>query len=82
MGEVEPFVDEALVPWFYRTLRHAAIDRFRRREAASRALEAIDVGGKAVKAQSATSPFDSWPTSAAPLLSGLVSSTSSPRGDP
>jgi RNA polymerase sigma-70 factor (ECF subfamily) len=32
---------EALVPWFYRTLRNAAIDRFRRREAAARALEAF-----------------------------------------
>jgi RNA polymerase sigma-70 factor (ECF subfamily) len=33
--------DEGLVPWFYRTLRNAAIDRFRRREAAGRALEAF-----------------------------------------
>ena len=32
-------VDEGLVPWFYRTLSNAAIDRFRRREAAGRALE-------------------------------------------
>jgi RNA polymerase sigma factor (sigma-70 family) len=32
---------EALVPWFYRTLRNAAIDRFRRQGAASRALEAF-----------------------------------------
>jgi RNA polymerase sigma-70 factor (ECF subfamily) len=32
---------EALVPWFYRTLRNAAIDRFRRGEAAARALEAF-----------------------------------------
>jgi RNA polymerase sigma factor (sigma-70 family) len=30
---------EALVPWFYRTLRNAAIDRFRRQGAADRALE-------------------------------------------
>jgi RNA polymerase sigma factor (sigma-70 family) len=29
---------EALVPWFYRTLRNAAIDRFRRQGAADRAL--------------------------------------------
>ena len=29
--------DEALVPWFYRTLRNAAIDQFRRRGAADRA---------------------------------------------
>jgi RNA polymerase sigma-70 factor, ECF subfamily len=32
---------EGLVPWFYRTLRNAAIDRFRRREAAGRAVEAF-----------------------------------------
>ena len=33
--------DEAIVPWFYRTLRNAAIDRFRRTETATRALEAF-----------------------------------------
>jgi RNA polymerase sigma factor (sigma-70 family) len=33
--------DEAIVPWFYRTLRNAAIDRFRRRGAADRAYEAF-----------------------------------------
>lgn len=33
--------DEGVVPWFYRTLRNAAIDRFRRREAAGRAVEAF-----------------------------------------
>jgi RNA polymerase sigma factor (sigma-70 family) len=33
--------DEGLVPWFYRTLKHAAIDQFRRRAAASRALDAF-----------------------------------------
>ena len=33
--------DEGLVPWFYRTLRNAAIDRFRRRESAGRAVEAF-----------------------------------------
>jgi RNA polymerase sigma factor (sigma-70 family) len=33
--------DEAVVRWFYRTLRNAAIDRFRRREAAVRAVEAF-----------------------------------------
>ena len=33
--------DEALVPWFYRTLRNAAIDRFRRQGAAERGLEAF-----------------------------------------
>ena len=29
--------DEAVVPWFYRTLRNAAIDQFRRRGAAAQA---------------------------------------------
>jgi RNA polymerase sigma-70 factor (ECF subfamily) len=33
--------DEGLVPWFYRLLRNAAIDQFRRRGPASRALEAF-----------------------------------------
>ena len=32
---------DALVPWFYRTLRNAAIDRHRRAGTASRALEAF-----------------------------------------
>ena len=33
--------DEGVVPWFYRTLRNAAIDRFRRLGTASRAVEAF-----------------------------------------
>jgi RNA polymerase sigma factor (sigma-70 family) len=33
--------DEGVVPWFYRTLKNAAIDQFRRRASASRALEAF-----------------------------------------
>lgn len=33
--------DEALVPWFYRTLRNAAVDQFRRRGAADRAVDAF-----------------------------------------
>ena len=33
--------DEAIVPWFYRTLRNAAIDQFRRRSAADRAFGAF-----------------------------------------
>jgi RNA polymerase sigma-70 factor (ECF subfamily) len=33
--------EEAVVPWFYRTLRNAAFDRFRRREVADRAVEAF-----------------------------------------
>jgi RNA polymerase sigma-70 factor (ECF subfamily) len=32
---------ESVVPWFYRTLRNAAIDQFRRRGAAARAVEAF-----------------------------------------
>lgn len=31
--------DEGIIPWFYRTLRNAAIDQFRRRGAAGRAYE-------------------------------------------
>jgi RNA polymerase sigma-70 factor (ECF subfamily) len=33
--------DEGIVPWFYRTLRNAATDQFRRRGAADRALAAF-----------------------------------------
>ena len=33
--------DEGIVPWFYRTLRNAAIDQFRRRGAAHRAYESF-----------------------------------------
>jgi RNA polymerase sigma-70 factor (ECF subfamily) len=33
--------DEGVVPWFYRTLRNAAIDHFRRSGTASRAVEAF-----------------------------------------
>lgn len=33
--------DEGVVPWFYRSLRNAAIDQFRRRGAATRAVEAF-----------------------------------------
>jgi RNA polymerase sigma-70 factor (ECF subfamily) len=33
--------DESIVPWFYRSLRNAAIDQFRRRGAAERAAEAF-----------------------------------------
>ena len=32
---------DAIVPWFYRTLRNAAVDQFRRRAAAERAHEAF-----------------------------------------
>jgi RNA polymerase sigma-70 factor (ECF subfamily) len=34
-------VDESVVPWFYRTLRNAAIDQLRRRGTAARAIEAF-----------------------------------------
>jgi RNA polymerase sigma factor (sigma-70 family) len=33
--------DEGVIPWFYRTLRNAAVDRFRRLGAADRAYEAF-----------------------------------------
>ena len=33
--------EEAIVPWFYRTLRNAAIDRYRRQGTADRALAAF-----------------------------------------
>jgi len=33
--------DEGVVPWFYRLLRNAAIDQFRRRGAANRAIDAF-----------------------------------------
>jgi RNA polymerase sigma-70 factor (ECF subfamily) len=33
--------DEGIVPWFYRVLRNAALDQFRRRGAAARAYEAF-----------------------------------------
>ena len=33
--------DEGIVPWFYRVLRNAAIDRMRRRGTATRAMEAF-----------------------------------------
>jgi RNA polymerase sigma-70 factor (ECF subfamily) len=33
--------EEAVVPWFYRTLRNAAVDQFRRRGAAERAYQAF-----------------------------------------
>lgn len=33
--------DEGVVPWFYRVLRNAAIDHYRRQETSARALEAF-----------------------------------------
>lgn len=40
-GRIKRRSNQGLVPWFYRTLRNAAIDRFRRRASASRAVEAF-----------------------------------------
>jgi RNA polymerase sigma factor (sigma-70 family) len=44
--------DEAIVPWFYRTLRNATIDHYRRRASASRALEAFAQEMEAAEAPS------------------------------
>lgn len=41
LGRLDALPDEQLVPWFYRVLRNAAIDRHRRRGAETRALEAF-----------------------------------------
>jgi RNA polymerase sigma factor (sigma-70 family) len=41
MDKAEGVPDDALVPWFYATLRNAVIDRYRRGETQSRALEAF-----------------------------------------
>ena len=41
--------DESVIPWFYRTLRNAAIDQFRRRGAAHRAHEPSHVSLKRTK---------------------------------
>ena len=45
--------DEAIVPWFCRMLKNAAIDRFRRSGAANRALEAFarDLDARAIPDQ-------------------------------
>lgn len=41
VGKADDVPDEALVPWFYTTLRNAVVDRYRRGAAQSRALEAF-----------------------------------------
>jgi RNA polymerase sigma factor (sigma-70 family) len=41
LTKVEDVPEEALVPWFYRTLRNAAIDRYRRQMTADKAFEAF-----------------------------------------
>jgi DNA-directed RNA polymerase specialized sigma24 family protein len=57
--------DEGVVPWFYRTLRNAAIDQFRRRGTANRAVEAF---AREIEAHTAAAPdmeAESAPASAA-----------------
>lgn len=39
--KVEALGEEAVIPWFYRTLRNATIDQYRRRGASARALESF-----------------------------------------
>ncbi|MBM4188026.1 MAG: RNA polymerase sigma factor [Gemmatimonadetes bacterium] len=41
LGRAPQRQDETLVPWFYRVLRNAVIDHYRRRGSAGRALEAF-----------------------------------------
>jgi RNA polymerase sigma factor (sigma-70 family) len=41
IGKAEDVPDDALVPWFYATLRNAVIDRYRRGASRGRALEAF-----------------------------------------
>ena len=41
LDKFEAIGEEAIVPWFYRTLRNAAIDRYRRQGTADKALEAF-----------------------------------------
>lgn len=41
LERVEMLPEESLLPWFYRTLRNATIDHYRRRASAGRALEAF-----------------------------------------
>ena len=45
--------DEAVVPWFYRTLRNAAVNRFRRQAAAGRTAEAF---AREMEGQAAPTP--------------------------
>ncbi|MBA2303480.1 MAG: sigma-70 family RNA polymerase sigma factor [Acidobacteria bacterium] len=41
LDRVDRVAEKALIPWFYRTLRNATIDQYRRRSSADRALEAF-----------------------------------------
>jgi RNA polymerase sigma factor (sigma-70 family) len=41
LQHIDSLPDEALVPWFYRVLRNAVIDHYRRSDAAHRAAEAF-----------------------------------------
>ena len=45
--------EEGIVPWFYRTLRNATVDQFRRRGTAERALEAL---AREMETQTAPTP--------------------------
>lgn len=38
-AKIEALPDDALIPWFYRTLRNAAIDHYRRQSTADKAFE-------------------------------------------
>jgi RNA polymerase sigma factor (sigma-70 family) len=60
--------DEEIVPWFYRTLRNAAIDQFRRRGAANRAHEAF-----ARELESHDSPSSDLTTEVCACVSRLAS---------
>ncbi len=41
LEKVEALPDDAVIPWFYRTLRNAAIDHYRRQSTADKAFEAF-----------------------------------------
>jgi RNA polymerase sigma factor (sigma-70 family) len=41
IGRLAEMPDEAVVPWFYRALRNATVDHFRRQRTASKALTAL-----------------------------------------
>lgn len=53
LGRLSSLSEDAIVPWFYRTLRNAVIDQYRRKGAATRALEAF---AREVETQAAAPP--------------------------
>jgi RNA polymerase sigma-70 factor (ECF subfamily) len=53
LDRVEHLPGEAVIPWFYRTLRNATIDAYRRRGSSRRALEAF---AREMQEQNAPSP--------------------------